>query len=390
MCSASSFAPRQQLGDISVEEFLRDYWQKKPLFIPQAFPNFTSQIDADELAGFALDDDVTSRLVIENPDNGRWQVTHGPLPLSAFESLPPSHWSLLIQHADALDPQVNDLLNAFRFIPSWRLDDIMISYASDQGGVGPHFDYFDVFLLQAQGKRRWRIGPQYDSNSALVADSPMKVLQHFNTEHEYIVEPGDLLYIPPQFGHWGQAQGESITYSIGFRAPSHADILLEYSQELAANTGEDMRYQDIDLRAQKDAGEISEHAVERFQKILLSSLNNPTRLAQWIGEYSTELKQPVDELIEAVDEVDLRNNKTVKLNPFNRSAFYQGPQDDPDHTVQCFINGNTWNCSSRLAKALTNYDDIRYDTFCKSDQETLRLLVEQDLLSAVELDPYGE
>ena len=211
--------PLTHLGNISIDTFLAEYWQKKPLLVRQAIPAFISPISADELAGLSLDEDVVARLVVEDPTANEWQVEHGPINEERYGELPETHWTLLVQHADALDPQVNDVLQAFRFIPNWRLDDIMISYAPDKGGVGPHFDYYDVFLLQAGGRRRWRIGQACDSQSPLVPNQPMKILQEFETQEDYVLEPGDMLYIPAKLAHWGEAVGESITYSIGFRAP---------------------------------------------------------------------------------------------------------------------------------------------------------------------------
>ena len=364
------------LGGIPIEIFLRDYWQKKPLLVRQAFANFQSPLSAEELAGLSLDDDVVSRLVIENPTTDSWSVSHGPLPESKFSELPESHWTLLVQHADSLDPEVNELLHAFRFIPNWRLDDIMVSYATDKGGVGPHFDYYDVFLLQGEGKRRWKLGQQCQSGSKLVPNQPMKILQEFETTEEYIVEPGDLLYVPAQLAHWGEAIGESITYSIGFRAPSHADTLLDFSQEMASYAHEDDRYADPNLQLQEFSGQISDDAVSTLQQLLMKYWNDKARIAYWIGEYSTRLKQdyPADSL-ETVSKEAVLSAVKVKLSAFCRCAYYESP-----HQAVCFINGDSWNCSIELARALSSYEPFDVSAFSGEDSLVIKGLAGRHFL----------
>ncbi|MFT5082748.1 MAG: 50S ribosomal protein L16 3-hydroxylase [Lentisphaeria bacterium] len=362
------------LGDMPIATFLAEYWQKKPLLIRKAFPNFSSPLSADEIAGLTLDDDVVCRLALENEQNGSWTVEHGPLPEDIFTSLPESRWTLLVQHADSLDPEVNQLLNSFRFIPNWRLDDIMVSYAPDGGGVGPHFDYFDVFLLQGEGERRWRLGQKCDSQSPLLPDQPMKILASFDTSEDWTVNAGDLLYIPAQVAHWGEAIGESITYSIGFRAPSHSELLLEFAQEASAACTEDQRYADPDLQIQNNPGEIAPSAVANFKKILLEHCNNESTLRRWLGEYSTGLKQEIDGLCEGLSEQELIGNLPFKLNPFCRVAY----STDKGVTL-CFINGCSYACSEQLAQALSSYAAVKLDQFA-SDQTLLMQLQGQGLL----------
>ena len=343
------------LGDMPIDDFLKHYWQKQPLLIRNAFPEFESPLSADELAGLSLEDDVVSRLVTESTDNSQsWKVEHGPIPEERYTSLPESNWTLLIQHADALDPDINELLHAFRFIPNWRLDDVMVSYAPDNGGVGPHFDYYDVFLLQGDGQRRWRIGQECHSQSPFVPGIPMKILAQFDTQQDYIVNPGDLLYIPAKVAHWGEAIGESITYSIGFRAPSHADTLLDLSQELAAATTEDDRYCDPDLTLQDNSGEISQHAIDNFHRMLKHYTDDKHKIAQWLGTYSTQLNQEStfeEENWLDYDEID--EARLIKLSGLCRCVYTV-----QDNVTTCFINGDPWVCSLELAKNLSNYDEF--------------------------------
>ena len=195
-------------GELSVEVFLNQYWQKKPLLIRQAFPGFVCPIDANELAGLACEEHVESRIVLENDQGRPWQCRMGPFDESDFASLPPTHWTLLIQGLNNWVPDISDLLNYFRFIPNWHLDDIMASYAPDQGSVGPHFDFYDVFLLQAEGKRRWKIGNTCTADTARLEGTDLRILKEFETQTEWLLEPGDMLYLPPQIAHYGVAEGE--------------------------------------------------------------------------------------------------------------------------------------------------------------------------------------
>lgn len=379
------FSTLSHLGDIPVEQFLEEYWQKKPLLVRNAFPEIPSLIDPDELAGLALDDDVVSRLAVENISSDEqtpssWELEHGPLDEDRFSTLPASHWTLLIQHADSLDPNINDLLNAFRFIPNWRLDDIMASYAPDRGGVGPHFDYFDVFLLQGEGQRRWRLGQRCDEATPLVPDQPMKILQDFTTTEDWIVNPGDLLYIPAQLAHWGEAVGESITYSIGFRAPSYSDIVLDFSQECASKFSEHQRYRDTLLVKQEHIGEITPAVVEQFKDILTTQLQDTDLLAKWIGEYSTQLKQELPETDDtSVSEEMLSHNYPCQLTPFARSAFHS---EGGENKLMCrlFINGNSYKVSHELAQKLSANITVVMSEFDIADQMVLRELANEQLL----------
>lgn len=378
--STPTYPRLKYLGDMPIETFLKDYWQKKPLLVRQALPNFCSPVSADEIAGLALEEGVVSRLVIEkfshhkNVEN--WQLEHGPLPESFISGLPDTHWTLLIQHADTLDPEINALLNAFRFIPNWRLDDIMVSYAPNCGGVGPHFDYFDVFLLQGSGKRRWRVGQKCDASTALIPDLPMKILQQFDTQEDWILEPGDLLYIPPQIAHWGEAIDESITYSIGFRAPSHSDILLDFSEEVASFTHEDERYSDPDLQLQKHSGEISADVIQKIKSILLSYCDSDEKIAHWLGEYVTRLKNEGSEAhLPALTCEDLNRGNHCQLSPFARCAFQLTA-----HNANCFINGQVWYCSQQLAESLSSFSSFSPQEFEGEDKEVLMTLAEAALL----------
>ena len=183
-----------------------------------------------KLAGLACEQDIESRLIINDQETGSWDLKHGPFNDDAFSNLPKSHWTLLVQAVNHWIPQAAQLLEQFDFIPRWRIDDLMMSYANDGGGVGPHFDHYDVFLVQTCGSRRWEIGGTYNEDASFQENLPVKILKNFTATESWVLEPGDILYVPPGVGHNGIAQGDGcITCSIGFRAPSHSDILLEFT-----------------------------------------------------------------------------------------------------------------------------------------------------------------
>jgi 50S ribosomal protein L16 3-hydroxylase len=350
--------PLTHLGELPIEDFLRDYWQKKPLLIRSAFPYFESPIDGDELAGLALEEEVESRLILEKGKTP-WELQHGPFDEKIFAKLPESHWTLLVQAVDQWVPEVHELLNHFRFIPNWRLDDIMISYASDQGSVGPHFDYYDVFLLQGSGKRRWRIGQNCDVNSARAEGTPLNILKDFEQQEEWLLEPGDMLYIPPGVAHWGIAEGESITYSIGFRAPSHADIVCELSQEIATTLTNDQRYNDPGLQPQNNPGEIGSPALQQIKNILLNHLTDET-IAQWFGKHMTERKyaedEAADEEIAIADwQAALQDGAALWRHPAARFAYHTLPQ----HAL-LFADGQAFNCTLPFAEFVCRELELDY------------------------------
>lgn len=352
--------PLTHLGDMPIAEFLRDYWQKKPLLIRNAFPGFESPLAPDELAGLALEEEVESRIVLENGATP-WELRNGPFDEKTFEELPETHWTLLVQAVDQWVPEVNQLLDHFRFIPNWRLDDLMISYAPDKGGVGPHFDYYDVFLLQGLGKRHWKIGQMCDSNSPRVEGTRLKILSEFHTTDEWVLEPGDMLYIPPGIAHWGTAQGDDcMTYSIGFRAPGHADIIAEIGQEIALSVADDLRYTDPDLTLQDNPGEINAKAIEQVRNIVLQHLTSEN-IALWFGKFMTERKyleqtqeEPLD--IDADEwQSALADGELLWRHPSARLAFHS----DEKGTL-LFADGEAICCTCELAELVCKEVEINW------------------------------
>ena len=364
---------------ISIDCFFSEYWQKKSLFVKQALEDCEDIIDAETLAGLSLEREVVSRLVLENKQTNTWSLEHGPFDESRFANLPDKDWSLLVQHVDALLPEVNELLNSFRFIPNWRLDDIMISYAPDGGGVGPHFDYYDVFLLQLSGQRRWKIGQQCDSTSQLIPDQPMKILNTFETQQAWEANPGDLIYIPAGTAHWGEAIGESITCSIGFRAPSHADILFDIAHEAASKTEEHHRYSDPKFSHALHCGEIPDKTINELQNIITDHINNKDTIAKWFGEYSTQIHYyPLadDETVASFDDLYADDSKKeITLSKYCRAAYIK-----TEDSALLFINGQSFSCSEKLAQLLSSYSSFSVKLLSEHEVTMIKQLVQKGLI----------
>jgi len=284
--------PLALLGGLSPARFMRRHWQKKPLLVRQAVPGFEPLLARAELFELAGREGVESRLLRHG--EGRWALRRGPLARRALPPLAQREWTLLVQGVDLHHAGVHALMQQFRFVPDARRDDVMISWASDGGGVGPHFDSYDVFLLQAQGRRRWRIGRQKDLS--LVEGLPLKILAHFEPEHEYLLEPGDMLYLPPRWAHDGVAEGECMTYSIGFRQPARGELAGELLQRLAEEAGEvlgDAAYRDPAQPATASPGAVPPAMLAFAQEAVQSLADDPQMLAMLLGEWLTEPKPDV-------------------------------------------------------------------------------------------------
>ncbi len=278
--------PLTLLGEITVETFLKEYWHKKPLLIRGAIPNFEGFLTPNELAGLACEADVQSRLI--SFQKKQWKLEQGPFSEKRFSKLPERDWTLLVQSVNHHLQEGVDLLQQFNFIPHARLDDLMVSYAPDGGGVGPHFDSYDVFLLQGCGQRLWRISEQEDLS--LVEGAPLRILQNFNVEKEWTLSAGDMLYLPPHVAHWGIAIGDCMTYSIGFRAPSAEELSGEFLNYLQMNRELSGRYSDPDLAIQSHPAEINADMVKKVSAILDSLKWGEGDVTNFLGQYLSEPK----------------------------------------------------------------------------------------------------
>jgi len=286
-----------------VDMFLREYWQKKPLLIRSAWKSWSNPLEPDELAGLACESEVESRLIMQS--QASWELEQGPLDPSRFGKLGTRPWTLLVQAVDHHVPAVAALLEQFRFIPNWRVDDVMVSYAVDQGGVGPHFDQYDVFLVQGLGRRRWQIGGFCDETTELLPHDDLRLLARFDPVEDWILEPGDILYVPPRLAHNGTAVGsDCMTYSIGFRAPSREELIVNWSECVLEGLDADDRYTDPALPAQDNPGEVSAAAIAQLHALATERLLDRDAFARWFGRYSTTPKYP---------EIDWRPEQPIVL-----------------------------------------------------------------------------
>ena len=336
--------PLTLLGGLSPATFMRRYWQKKPLLIRQAMPGFQPLLSRTALFGLAADEAVESRAIVRATD-GRWQLRHGPFERRALPPFKQLAWTLLVQGVDLHDAAVHQLMQAFRFVPDARLDDVMISWASEGGGVGPHFDSYDVFLLQASGRRRWRIGRQRDLS--LQPDVPLKILQHFEPEQEWVLEPGDMLYLPPRWAHDGVADGgECMTYSIGFRVPQRGGLAGELAQRLADDHEDELLYRDPQQPATAQPAAMPAGLMDFAREGLQRLLADEQALARALGEVMSEPKPRVwfDEPTQAWQ------GGAVVLDRRTRMLY------DERHV---FINGESFRAAGADARLLRQLADQR-------------------------------
>jgi 50S ribosomal protein L16 3-hydroxylase len=269
-------------------DFLRDHWQKRPLLIRNAFPGFESPIAPEDLAGLACEELALSRIVAHDRARDAWQLRTGPFPEELFPSLPDHDWTLLVQDVDKWDADVAALLPAFAFLPRWRIDDIMVSFAAPGGSVGAHVDQYDVFLLQAQGHRRWLVDASVDPPLDFRDDVELKLLREFTPTHDWVLGPGDMLYLPPGVPHHGIAEDACLTFSVGMRAPSAAELLGDFVDTLVAGADDAVRYADPDLAPPGDPNEIDAAAMRRALAALNAlRMNDPGRLGDWFGRFIT-------------------------------------------------------------------------------------------------------
>lgn len=342
--------PLQLLGGLTAREFLRDYWQKKPLLVRQAFTDFESPIDPDELAGLALEEEVESRLVLEHGERP-WELRRGPFEEDTFATLPERDWTLLVQAVDQFVPEVAELLENFRFLPSWRIDDVMISFAAPGGSVGPHFDNYDVFLLQGHGKRNWKVGQMCNSDSPLIEHADLRILADFEQSDEWTLEPGDMLYLPPRLAHYGVAVDDCLTYSVGFRAPSAAEVLTHFTDFLSQFLPDEERYSDADAQPVSDPHQIQHDALDRLKALLAEHMGDERLLLTWFGQFMTEPRYPEQVAGEALSEEELINylkqGAILVRNPSARLAW-----SEVDDNLLLFASGQSRLLSGHLRALL--------------------------------------
>jgi len=308
--------------------FLRRYWQKRPLLIRNAFPGFVSPIEPGDLAGLACEEAALSRLISHDRAQDRWSVRSGPFEEDEFPGMPDHDWTLLVQDVDKWDPDIAALLQAFSFLPRWRIDDIMVSFAATGGSVGAHVDQYDVFLLQAHGPRRWQIDASPNPPLGFRDDVELKLLREFNATHDWVLGPGDMLYLPPGVPHFGVAEDPCLTFSVGMRAPSSAELIADYLDTLVAEADESIRYQDRDLAPPADPNEIDATAMGRVVEALNAlRMNDPDRLGEWFGRFITTYRSAGEAAVPAeapsLIEVEwaLDQGAVLQRHPMTRMAW---------------------------------------------------------------------
>ncbi|MBT3045732.1 MAG: cupin domain-containing protein [gamma proteobacterium symbiont of Ctena orbiculata] len=334
---------------LTAEKFLADYWQRKPLLFHNPLPEFRCGLEADELAGMACEETVESRLVLEKHGAAPWEARHGPFDEAIFAALPDSHWTLLVQDVDKHLPEVAKLLDHFRFIPDWRLDDVMVSYAVDQGSVGPHIDDYDVFLYQAKGRRRWKIHTRPVAEEDFIPGLDLRILPNFEAEQEWLLGPGDMLYLPPNVAHWGIAEGECMTCSVGFRAPTLHEMAMAWFETALAERMPRQRYRDPPLKPQPAPGEILPNSLDEFKLLLHECLTHSDQTDRWFGRFVTEAK----ELLQIYPRTEplsdnqflnrFRERAVIQRHDYARMAFSRHQEDGHD---SLYVNGQDYRLPS--------------------------------------------
>jgi len=340
------------------QAFLRQYWQKRPLLIRNAFPGLQSPLQPEDLAGLACEEGALARLIQHDRTRDHYSVRHGPFAESDFPGLPRQDWTLLVQDVDKWDADVAALLPAFGFLPRWRIDDIMVSFATPGGSVGAHVDQYDVFLLQAQGHRRWQIDARPNPPQGFRADAELKLLREFEPSHEWLLGPGDMLYLPPGVPHHGVAEDACLTFSVGMRAPSAAELMGDYIDTLAADADEALRYADPDLVAPRDPNEIDAAAMARVvQGLNALRMNDPDRLGDWFGRFITVYRAagevsaggaPAPARIEL--EFALQQGATLWRHPWSRMAWRRAHAKG--RAARLYVSGQEYALAAKDAQAL--------------------------------------
>jgi 50S ribosomal protein L16 3-hydroxylase len=385
--------------------FLRDYWQKRPLLVRGAFPRFLDPLTPNDLAGLACEELALSRLVAHDPRRDRWMLRNGPFNETDFAKLTRRDWTVLVQDVDKWDADVADLLTRFAFLPDWRIDDVMVSYAVDGGSVGAHVDQYDVFLLQGLGQRRWQISTDLSAPRDFRDDAELKLLREFAPTHEWTLQSGDMLYLPPGVPHHGVAVGECLTYSIGMRAPSQSELLVDFAETFADALPAELRFIDPDLQPSSADGEIDAAALVRLERAMpwlrvdgqLAALNGKAKrqmrergtggcsgsvdssmLRTWFASFITRYRSAHTAMPRARRLTDTEFNRAFARhaeavrNPWSRAAWLRSGRD-----ARLFVAGTEHACSIRFARLVCCRAAIPLDRVRTSaDRDALRSLID--------------
>lgn len=351
-----------KINNLCEQEFLNQYWQKKPLLIKQGFTDFQDPIEAEELAGLAMEESIESRIVTNH--NNDWQAYQGPF--EDFEKLTEQHATLLVQAVDHWHSDAAQLLHPFRFIPNWRIDDLMISYSTPKGGVGPHLDQYDVFIIQGEGKRHWRVGLPDPTLKQFAQNKKLLQVEQFEAVIDCILEPGDILYIPPGCPHEGYAIENALNYSVGFRAPNQQDLFSSFADHVIDTDSGQKRYTDHTLALRDSKGELLQSETDKVKTLMQALLNNDELFKHWLGNTLSQAKHemdlaPLEEPITCEQMSELIANNAEEFERLGGvRAIYQQLED----TLLLSINGENYPlplCDLNAVKLLTDHDYVNTD-----------------------------
>ena len=340
--------------------FLRDYWQRHPLLVRGAFAPWQDPLSPEDLAGLACEELALARLVQLDRTAGDWQVEQGPFAEERFPTLPDHDWTLLVQDVDKWDSDVAALLEAFSFLPRWRLDDVMVSFAAPGGSVGAHTDHYDVFLIQGRGRRRWQIDARPDAPQAMREGQALKLLQRFSPSHDWVLEPGDMLYLPPEVPHFGEALDACMTFSVGLRAPSQAELLADLADQLGQQDDGRLRYTDPGRAPATEPGLVDRDALTRVRALLRQAVElDDQALAEWFGGMLTRYRSPglaaapPRRLSMAQLRQRLVKGDRLRGHPFARLAWTTAGR-----AARAFADGEGYACSRASARRLCSGEPL--------------------------------
>jgi 50S ribosomal protein L16 3-hydroxylase len=389
--------PLAHLGGLTPAEFLRDYWQKKPLLVRNAFPELAYRLSPEDLMELAQEESVEARLILEKGKTP-WELRNGPFTAKTFKQLPKTHWTLLVQAVDHYLPELADYLDHFSFIPGWRIDDIMISFAPEGGSVGPHFDQYDVFLIQGIGNRHWQLGQQCNANTPRVQDTKLRIIENLEAGFDEVLNPGDLLYVPPGLAHYGVAQNDCTTYSIGFRAPSLSHLLERVVDVALENSGSTQLYADPDLQTSTAPSALDERSLDSLRQQLLTLLDDKEAFKHAIAPFLSEPKyddyEPQGDELEPDDiQNALTQGAVLRRDPASRFVYSLGAEKNREapYIEALYINGMEVDFPAELADFIQLLADSRHLnneqlSLWKNNADALSWLTEQIALGYWFLD----
>ena len=366
------------LGQISSDQFMATYWQSRPLLIRQAIADFKTELTPETLAGLALENNIRSRIVSEHSTGSKWQCRFGPFNETDFTSLPKSSWTLLVQDVEKHLPEYVSILDHFSFLPRWRIDDLMVSYATDGGSVGPHTDHYDVFLLQASGRRRWQIQSNDVRADELLDNTDLQILKAFHSEQEWTLEPGDMLYLPPGIAHHGVALDDCMTFSIGFKAPSQNELLDAYTEYASCHFDSNRHFSDPAIPSSRRRGELDQDSLQQLQDLLREALNK-NAMTKTIARLLTEpvetpaLFEPHKHALKTFSN-RLMAAELITLHPAVRGLYIRH-----NASVLCYINAREYAVNPGAAESMMKL----IDDYKLAVTDIVPLLQDKDLIKAL-------